>query len=235
MLSDWFTKFPGQTWIDQIFFYEMVDFPANGTTWGILRADGTHKQAYFVYQSFIAGQKPASTDDAQLVASNLPNTMDAGESIQVSLTFRNTGASAWTGAAAYKLGAVGDTDPFAAPRQLLGPSETIAPGQQKTFTFAFIAPSAPGSYTTHWQMLREGVAWFGQELVQQVTVNPAPAATARTLPLQGGRFAVTVSWHDLQSGNAGFGRAVPGTDDTGTFSLFPPPNTALLTKLPSAP
>src|SRR5258708_29339108 len=122
MLSDWFTKFPGQTWIDQIFFYEMVDFPANGTTWGILRADGTPKQAYFVYQAFIAGRQPASTDGAQLVSATLPKTMDAGQTIDVSLTFRNTGTSAWTGAAAYKLGAVGDTHPFAPPRPPPGPS-----------------------------------------------------------------------------------------------------------------
>ena len=29
VLSDWFTNYPGQTWIDQIFFYEMIDFPQN--------------------------------------------------------------------------------------------------------------------------------------------------------------------------------------------------------------
>lgn len=231
MLSDWFTNFPGQTWIDQIFFYEMIDFPLNNTTWGILRADGTPKQAYNVYRAFIAGTQPAANDDAQLVASTLPKTMDAGQTIDVSVTFRNAGASSWTSAAAYKLGAVGDTDPFAPARQLLAPGETIAPGQQKTFTFAFIAPSAAGSYATHWQMLREGVAWFGQELSQQVTVNAAPAPTERTLPVQGGRFAVTVSWHDLQSGNAGFGRAVPGTDDTGTFWFFSPANTELVIKV----
>jgi hypothetical protein len=230
MLSDWFTNFSGQTWIDKIFFYEMIDFPQNNTTWGILHADGTPKPAYNVYRAFIAGGQPSSNDDAQLVASTLPKTMDAGQTIEVSLTFRNSGASNWTNAAAYKLGAVGDTDPFAAARQLLAPSDAIAPGQQKTFTFAFTAPT-PGSYATHWQMLREGVAWFGQELSQQVTVNSAPAPTERTLPLQGGRFAVTVSWHDLQGGNAGFGRALPGTDDTGTFWFFSPANTELVIKV----
>ncbi|HXN57782.1 MAG TPA: NBR1-Ig-like domain-containing protein, partial [Candidatus Angelobacter sp.] len=231
MLSDWFTNFHGQTWIDKIFFYEMVDFPPNGTTWGILHADGTPKPAYNVYRAFIAAAPPSSNDDAQLVASNLPKTIDAGQTIDVSITFRNAGTSTWTSAASYKLGAVGNTDPFAAPRQLLAPSDAISPGQQKTFTFAFTAPSSPGSYATHWQMLREGVAWFGQELSQQVTVNAAPSPMERTLPLQGGRFAVTVSWHDPQSGNAGFGTAVPGTDETGTFWFFSPANTELVIKV----
>jgi beta-xylosidase len=231
MLSDWFTNFSGQTWIDKIFFYEMIDFPPNGTTWGILHADGTPKLAYFAYRDFIAGRQPSSTDDAQLVASNLPKTMDAGQTIDVSLTFRNTGTSTWTSTAAYKLGADGNMDPFAAPRQLLAPSDAISPGQQKTFTYAFTAPSTPGTYATHWQMLRENVAWFGPELSQQVTVNAAPSPTERTLPLQGGRFAVTVSWHDQQSGDAGFGRAVPGTDDTGTFWFFSSANTELVIKV----
>jgi hypothetical protein len=229
LLSDWFTNYPGQTWIDKIFFYEMED-PPNASTWGILNADGTPKKAYFAYQSFIAGGPPSSTDNAQLVAANVPTTMDAGQTITVSLTFRNTGTSTWTQAAAYKLGAVGDTDPFAPARQLLAPGDAIAPGQQKTFTFDFTAPAAAGSAGTHWRMLREGVAWFGDQLNRQVAINPAPSAAERTLALLGGRFAVTVSWHDPQSGNAGFGRAVHGTDETGTFWFFSPANTELVAK-----
>ncbi|HVT15321.1 MAG TPA: NBR1-Ig-like domain-containing protein [Thermoanaerobaculia bacterium] len=231
MLSDWFTNYPGQTWIGKIFFYEMQDFPPNGSTWGILRADGTPKKAYFAFRDFIAGGPPSSTDNAQLVAANLPKTMDAGQTVTVSVTLRNTGTSIWTSDAGHKLGAVGDKDFFALPRQLLAAGESIAPGQQKTFTFDFTAPALPATYSTRWQMLREGVAWFGDQLTQEVTVNPAPSAKERTLALLGGRFAVTVSWHDGQSGNAGFGRAVPGTDETGTFWFFSAQNTELVVKI----
>jgi hypothetical protein len=229
LLSDWFTNYPGQTWIDRISFYEMQD-PPNASTWGILNADGTPKMAYFAYRSFIAGGPPSSNDNAQLIAANVPTAMDAGQTITVSFTFRNSGTSTWTQAAGYKLGAVGDADPFASPRQLLAPGDAIAPGQQKTFTFDFTAPAAAGSDGTHWRMLREGVAWFGDELNRQVTINPAPSATERTLALLDGRFAVTVSWHDPQSGIAGFGRAVRGTDETGTFWFFSPANTELVVK-----
>jgi hypothetical protein len=235
LLTDWFGGYSGQTWIDRIIFYEMQD-PPNATTWGILNAAGSPKMAYGAYQSFISGQggkpgPPGTTDGAHLVSANIPAAIDAGQTITVRLTFQNSGTSTWTAAANYKLGADGDSDPFAAPRQLLAPSDAIAPGQQKTFTFAFTAPANPGTYTTHWQMLREGVAWFGDELSQQVTVNAAPSLADRTLALQGGRFAVTVSWHDPQSNNAGFGVAVPGTDETGTFWFFSAANTELVIKV----
>jgi hypothetical protein len=231
ILGDWFTGIAGQTWIDQMFIYEMVDSPPNDTTWGILHADGTPKQSYFAYQAFIAARQPAKTDGAKLIASNLPITMDAGQTITVSLTYLDSGTSTWTAAAGYQLGAPSNADPFAATRQALAPGASIAPGGQTTFTFNFTAPATAGTYTTHWQMVREGVDWFGDEASQQVVVNPAPALAQRTLPLQTQRFAVNVSWHDPQSGNAGFGHPVPLTDETGTFWFFTAANTELVIKL----
>ncbi|HEY8019949.1 MAG TPA: NBR1-Ig-like domain-containing protein, partial [Thermoanaerobaculia bacterium] len=238
-LDDWFTGQHRQDWIAKVFFYEIKD-PASGTpTWGLLKPDGTPKMCYAAYRDFIAGRQPpppppppppAQTDGATLVASDIPNTMEAGQAIAVSLTFKNTGSTAWTAGANYKLGAPGDTDPFAPARQLLAAGESIAPGAQRTFTFPYTAPLAPGSYATHWQMLREGVAWFGGELTQTVAVNPAPAPVDRTLELFGRRFSVAVSWLDPASGHAGFGRAVPGSDETGSFWFFSAANLELVVK-----
>ena len=236
LLSDWFTGFLGQSWMNKVFFYEMEDPPGGASTWGILDAGGSPKAAYGAYQGFIAsrgggGGAPAPADGAHLIAANVPVTMDAGQAITVSVTFQNTGTSTWTAANQYKLGAIGGSDPFAAPRQLIPTGIAVAPGQQITFTLPFTAPAAPGVYTTHWQMLREGVDWFGDQLVRQVTVNVAPAVAQRTLALLGGRFAVSVSWHDPGSGDAAFGQAVPMTDETGTFWFFSAANTELVIKM----
>ena len=46
----------------------------------------------------------------------------------------------------------------------------------KTFQMTLTAP-ALGSYTTHWRMLQEGGAWFGEELVVPITVKTKTAAT----------------------------------------------------------
>ncbi|HEX3028929.1 MAG TPA: leucine-rich repeat protein [Clostridia bacterium] len=110
-------------------------------------------------------------DAAVIVSDTIPANMTAGQSYKVSVTLKNTGSNTWTAAANYRLGAVGNSDPFATPRQTITTGEAIGVNQQKTFTFTMKAPSTPGTYTTDWQMLKEGVAWFGQALTKQVTVT----------------------------------------------------------------
>jgi hypothetical protein len=231
ILDDWFTGRSGQSWLTKLFFYEMKDgTSATSPSWGILRPDGSEKPAYLAYKDFIARSQPQPSDGARAIASTLPSSMEAGQTIVVRLTFRNTGASTWTAADNYRLGAVGDSDPFAAARQLLSPGEAIAPGQQKSFSFTFQAPSHAASYLTQWQMLREGIGWFGDIVSRQIQVAAAPPPSQRTLALLGGRFSVGVSWHDPGSGAAGYGRAVPGADPTGAFWFFDPSNLELVVK-----
>jgi hypothetical protein len=92
--------------------------------------------------------------------------MTAGQQVQVSVTMRNTGTNTWTAALGYNLGAQPwDNWSWGATRVGLG-ADSIATNQQKTFTFTVTAPSTPGTYNFQWQMLREGVAWFG---------NPTPS------------------------------------------------------------
>jgi hypothetical protein len=230
LLTDWLTGVPQQNWVAKIFFYEAKD-SADTTVprWGMLREDGTGKPAYDAYHAFIV-QNTKTVDAAQLVASDLPTRMEAGQTIVVQATFKNTGSTTWTAAAGYKLGAVGDQDSFAAPRQLLGAKDSIAPGQQKTFSLRMTAPSTPGFYPTTWQMVHEGVHFFGDTLARGVTVDAAPPPAARDLALLGGRFKVEVSWRDHTS-RAGFGRALPSTDETGFFWFFDPSNTELVVKM----
>jgi hypothetical protein len=231
LLDDWFAGRSGQTWIDQIFFYEIQDAPSSPPlTWGILRADGSAKPAYAAYQNFITAHTFTPVDDAQLVAATLPISMETGQTITVRLTFKNTGVSTWSESAQFRLGAAGDQDPFAAPRQFLAPGQTVAPGQQATFAFAITAPANPGTYHTQWQMLKEGIARFGELATRDVAVAAAPPPEQRKLVLQSGRFSAEVSWHDLGSGRAGFGREVGDSDQTGFFWFFDPANLELVVK-----
>ena len=43
-------------------------------------------------------------------------------------------------------------------------------GRPITFDVQLTAPTTFGTYTTHWQMVDENVAWFGQELTSQIAV-----------------------------------------------------------------
>jgi len=152
-------------------------------TWQMLR-EGV---AWFGAGSPSTVSVTARINAASIVANDIPTTMTAGQSYTAHVTVQNTGTSTWASSADYKLGAVGDSDPFAYPRVLLDPGDSIGPGQSKTFAFTMTAPSSAGSYVTDWRMLREGVAWFGQTLTVQVTVQGGAepygaAVTANDMP-----------------------------------------------------
>lgn len=112
-------------------------------------------------------EQPAS----RFVSSTIPSTMTVGQTTTVHIVFENGANTPWTRATGYVLGAVGDSDSFAANVQELAESDSIAAGQQKTFTVQFTAPTAPGSYATDWRMRRDA-EWFGDTLTRTVTVLP---------------------------------------------------------------
>jgi Ig-like domain-containing protein len=119
----------------------------------------------------------ASPNNAQFVSQSVPAQMTAGTQVQVSVTMKNTGVNTWTEALGYRLASRNPPDnvTWGVGRVLLGPTESIASNQQKTFTFTVTAPSTPGNYNFQWQMIREGVGSFGA-LSTNVVVNVvAPA------------------------------------------------------------
>ncbi|MDI6829429.1 MAG: NBR1-Ig-like domain-containing protein, partial [Armatimonadota bacterium] len=107
----------------------------------------------------------------QLVSHTIPSTMSPGETRSVSITFRNRGVL-WTEAKAIRLGAVGDSDPFTTQTRHTISGE-VGPNQTYTWTFNLTAPTTPGTYTTDWRMVRDGVTWFGETCSVNVTVQSA--------------------------------------------------------------
>jgi hypothetical protein len=120
-------------------------------------------------------------DGAQILyaATELPSHMYCGATYPAFVTAYNTGTTTWytdwaTGAG-YKLGAVGDSDPFGIGTRVHLPSGALVPpGSYHAFSLPLVAPSVPGVYLTDWQMVHEGQAWFGQTVSQQVMVTCAP-------------------------------------------------------------
>ncbi len=140
-------------------------------------------------------------DDAQLVTSILPRGLVCGATFAASVTLRNTGTATWTRAGGYKLGTVDDTDPFyvADTRIWLPEGTSVAPGESWTFEFALTGPRTTGSQLTDWQMVHEGIGWFGDvaSAVVDVTCEAPPRRTGR----------VRLVGNSLQ-------------DDTGTFNAL---------------
>jgi len=98
------------------------------------------------------------------VSQTVPTEMTIGESYEVSVTMRNTGSTTWTMADEYKLGSQNpiDNNNWSIGRILLESGESIANGQEKTFTFTVTPPSIPGICDFQWRMLRESIQWFGE-------------------------------------------------------------------------
>ena len=114
------------------------------------------------------GDTPTPLYHAEYVDDDIPAVVSEGEVRTVHITFRNQGA-AWSEERAFRLGAVGDSDPFAAHRQ--GLAGEVGPGETCTFTFEMDFGES-GDYTTDWRMVRDGFAWFGDILSRTVQVLP---------------------------------------------------------------
>jgi YD repeat-containing protein len=107
---------------------------------------------------------------ATLLSENIPAVMAKGHKYPVTLTFRNDGGDTWTPEKLYRLGGAGDSDPFAIARQVIPNGRTVKPGQTQSFSFLMQASTELGTYTTDWQMVHDGVTWFGQILTKSVQV-----------------------------------------------------------------
>lgn len=121
----------------------------------------------------------AAGDNAAFVAQSVPAAMTAGGIYQVSITMANDGTTTWTAAGSYRLGSSDprDNGTWGMGRVYLASGDAIAPGQSKTFIFNVTAPAAAGTYNFQWQLLQEGVAWFGGT-TPNLSVSVAAGATA---------------------------------------------------------
>jgi|GEM_PF-1678119 len=133
---------------------------------------------------------------AEYVSDDIPDTVDQYETRTVHITFRNRGL-AWTEDHQFRLGAVGDTDPFADIRHTI--TGTVGPGDTYTFTFTMNFPK-PGEQTTDWRMTRDGVVWFGDTLTKVVNVratvadNEPPTAPGNLRAVSDDYSVVHLSW-----------------------------------------
>jgi len=101
-------------------------------------------------------------NEAEFVSQFIP-PMAPGETVEVSVTMKNTGTSTWTAEENFRLGSQnpqGNTT-WGFNRVSLGEDETVEPGAEKTFSFEITAPETEGTYRFQWRMLQENVEWFG--------------------------------------------------------------------------
>ena len=144
---------------------------------------------------------PVEADAAEIVETSFPTSMACRGSGTGVVVVRNTGSETWTREAGYKLGTVDDSDDFYQldTRIWLPEEASIAPGETWTFEITLIAPGTEAEYTTDWQMVHEGVRWFGETTEADINVTCGS--------VEGRTGAVRLSDHSL-------------VDDTGEFNAL---------------
>ncbi len=168
---------------------------------------------------------------ATFVSQNVPAIMPVGSAQTVSVTMRNTGTSIWASAGGYRLGSRNpqNNTTWGRNRVELNPGEVIFPNQTKTFTFTVVAPATPGTYNFQWQMVQDGVAWFGassdtvvitvesdEDTTPPVVAFTSPASGLFIIPPQQVQLAATASDND----------AVAYVEFYGTGEIMPNDTTA---------
>lgn len=109
---------------------------------------------------------PASAyiDDAS-VTTHLgpPNPASPGSTVPVRVDVVNTGSTIWTPGQSYRLGSQAPQDNTNWGRNRTDlPWAEVNPGQRVSFNFNATVPAVPGTYAFCWQMVRDGVHWFGR-------------------------------------------------------------------------
>lgn len=102
-------------------------------------------------------------NNARFVSQNLPRTTVKGESYSVTITMKNTGKTTWTAKGGYALELERPEwrPTFEGPDRVeLGPSDSIAPG--KTKSFSFVVKGSQRKSLFQWRMVQVGREHFGQ-------------------------------------------------------------------------
>jgi len=88
----------------------------------------------------------------------------------ITLTLRNIGTETWEEGSIVRLGAIGNEDDLALPENYrIDIDHDVEPAQTHTFTIP-VYPEEAGTFTTEWQMLKEGEFWFGEKFSKEVEV-----------------------------------------------------------------
>lgn len=254
LLSDWFSHppgRPGRDWVHKVFFYEMKDgTAADSPSWGLLRPNGSPKPAYSAIRTFTADWAEANGRVLELLgdrfavqatwrdtagrtgyAQAVPDSDQTGffwffGKDNLELAVKALDGRTYNNRYWIYYGALSDveywisvTDRQTGEVRLYHnpPGNLCGRGDSAAFlgTPSSTASTAAGTFEAE-PLIFQGA--------------PACAAGPNALCLLGGRFRVEVEWR-RGDGVEGRGKAVPRTDESGTFWFFGQDNIELVVKV----
>jgi hypothetical protein len=102
----------------------------------------------------------------------VPNALTPNEQRDVTIVMRNTGTLPWIIGEGYRLGSQNPQDNVIWGLNRIDIPASVGRFAEVEFEFTITAPAAPGNYNLQWQMLQEGVEWFG-EATDNIPINVA--------------------------------------------------------------
>jgi MYXO-CTERM domain-containing protein len=111
-----------------------------------------------------------------------------GQSFQFTFSVTNTGTLTWidngktTAGQSVRLG-FKSGERFGAPTRISvnnASLKTVKPGQKVTFTISGKAPNKTGKFKTEWQMISEGVQWFGPTMYLTFNISTLPTGSGKS-------------------------------------------------------
>lgn len=129
----------------------------------------------------VKGPAVTPVNAASITYQTIPATMIAGSVNPIAVMVANTGNTSWNAVDGYRLGSQNPAGTAIWGQQRLGISGSVAPGQSYLFYTSVTAPSTPGTYNMQWQMLVEGVAWFGAPTQNVAVVVKSQSTTTHSV------------------------------------------------------
>ncbi len=168
--------------------------------------NGLYKKAFLVPLFIIVIHCGFAQNNSQYLSQSVPTTVSAGEVFSVSLTFKNSGSYVWkkSNPKGYFLGSENSRDNFTWGTNRLYLPGDVAVNDEVEITGSLTAPTTPGVYDFQWQMLQDGVQWFGQksENVKITVADKGNSAvfisqTIRSFASPNDKFSVSVTFKNV--------------------------------------
>lgn len=150
------------------------------TAAGGYQAGGDYMDQIFIFEGAVSGVDLTNNSRcvgiySRNLSGTQTSTFTAGESFQGYVSMSNTGDTTWTSGTNYKLGSQSpqDNTRWGTNRVNLFNQPVLPTNNANIGWFNVTAPSTPGTYTFAWQMLQDGVGWFGETCSKSITIIPA--------------------------------------------------------------
>ena len=106
----------------------------------------------------------SAQNNAQFISQTAPDSITPGQTFEISVTFKNTGNKTWTSGKFYRCGTQAPQDnTFWNGVNRVAIPKDVPPGQKVTFTTSLTAPEDEGIFVIQFQMVQDGVEWFGKK------------------------------------------------------------------------